>query len=695
MAVNLSPVGGVAAQFFDNSGNVLTGGKLYTYLAGTTTPAVTYTSNSGFVANSNPIILNASGRVADSGEIWLTDGISYKFVLKDSNDVQIATWDNIIGINSNFISYSLQEQTFTATQGQTVFTLTGGKQYTPATNNLAVYVNGSKQVVGTNYLETSTTVFTFLTGLNVGDIVDAITAIPVATNVINSVNVSYTPSGTGAVPTNVQAKLRETVSVKDFGAVGDGTTDDTTAIQAAITWAVSAGKTVYVPAGTYLCGTLVVASGMKLVGESSKTAIIKAKNSLNAGLITSSGVENNDIYIQSLRFDGNSANNTSGDTIKIVGAKPTIIDIQVINSAGTAITTDWNAATQSNRVGGAEGYFQNIAIDSSQHSGWVHNGPSDSEFDAIIIADAGLATTLNYYGIQFNATGRCNNIHAYNRNATVNIPIAGCHVNVGGTGGMNFTNCNFESGGNALLCPSSGNTFQNCSFYAPGGAFCIGLSGNNNVISGVIGGGYRSFNQNYGGIYLSGQWNNINLTSLCPVSPAPAYGLTQGIIQFASGENSNIVNITGYNDYGVSVVGTPNATDQVRIFVQGAAGYSYSSDFPVAWKSYTPTVTTVTGTITSYTATGRYKVSGKTCFVELNIVITNNGTGAGQILTTLPFTSSNTNYVICGREIVATGVALTGTVNSSSSSLSVCKYDNSYPGGSGYTLTLTGVYEIS
>ena len=65
MAVNLSPVGGVAAQFFDNSGQVLTGGKLYTYLAGTTTPAATYTTNSGLTANSNPIVLNAAGRVAD------------------------------------------------------------------------------------------------------------------------------------------------------------------------------------------------------------------------------------------------------------------------------------------------------------------------------------------------------------------------------------------------------------------------------------------------------------------------------------------------------------------------------------------------------------------------------------------------------------------------------------------------------
>jgi len=56
MAVNLSPVGGVAQQFFSNNGVPLSGGLLYTYAAGTTTPQTTYTTSAGNIAHTNPII---------------------------------------------------------------------------------------------------------------------------------------------------------------------------------------------------------------------------------------------------------------------------------------------------------------------------------------------------------------------------------------------------------------------------------------------------------------------------------------------------------------------------------------------------------------------------------------------------------------------------------------------------------------
>jgi hypothetical protein len=166
MAVSLSPVGGAAWQFLDNSGNVLTGGKIYTYLAGTTTPAATYTSNTGVTNHTNPIILDAAGRVPAGGEIWLTDGINYKFVIKDANDVLLGTYDNITGINSSAKSQGY----VTATQAQTVVSVPFS--YALGINSLNVYVNGNKQVIALNYTETTTTTITFLTGLNVGDIVE-------------------------------------------------------------------------------------------------------------------------------------------------------------------------------------------------------------------------------------------------------------------------------------------------------------------------------------------------------------------------------------------------------------------------------------------------------------------------------------------------------------------------------------------
>ena len=137
MAVNLSPIGGVGWQFFDNSGYPLTGGKIYTYAAGTTTPAATYTSSSGSTPHSNPIILDAAGRVP-GGEIWLSDGAQYKFVIKTSTDTLIGTYDNIVGINSNFVNYTNQQEIQTATAGQTVFKMTG-MSYQPGTNSLSVF----------------------------------------------------------------------------------------------------------------------------------------------------------------------------------------------------------------------------------------------------------------------------------------------------------------------------------------------------------------------------------------------------------------------------------------------------------------------------------------------------------------------------------------------------------------------------
>jgi microcystin-dependent protein len=95
--VNLSSLAGSGTQFFDDSGVPLTGGLIYTYAAGGTTPLVTYTSSSGLVAHPNPIVLDSAGRI---NEIWIAEGVSYKFILKSSTNVIIGSFDNLFPIAS-------------------------------------------------------------------------------------------------------------------------------------------------------------------------------------------------------------------------------------------------------------------------------------------------------------------------------------------------------------------------------------------------------------------------------------------------------------------------------------------------------------------------------------------------------------------------------------------------------------------
>lgn len=138
MTVSLSPFYGVGGQLFDNNGNPLAGGKIYTYLAGTTTPTATYTTSAGNIAHTNPIVLDGAGRVP-SGEIWLTSGISYKFAVEDSANNPIGTFDNVKGINQNVFTSIAN---FTGDGGTTIFTL----PVVPISENfINIFINGVYQ----------------------------------------------------------------------------------------------------------------------------------------------------------------------------------------------------------------------------------------------------------------------------------------------------------------------------------------------------------------------------------------------------------------------------------------------------------------------------------------------------------------------------------------------------------------------
>ena len=201
MAVTLSSLAGAGAQFFDNNGVPLAGGLIYTYLAGTSTPEATYTSSTGVTAHANPIVLNAAGRIA-TGEVWLTSGVEYKFIVQTSLFVQLGSYDNIPSINDFTSIYAALANTSNIALGDALI--------------------GFKQSNSSGVLS-------------------------------------------GAVGKTVHQKLQESVSVKDFGAVGDGVTNDTAAVQAAFNYIAANPVALYVPTGSYLLSAQISVTSNKTI----------------------------------------------------------------------------------------------------------------------------------------------------------------------------------------------------------------------------------------------------------------------------------------------------------------------------------------------------------------------------------------------------------------------------------------------
>jgi parallel beta-helix repeat protein len=218
--VTLSPFAGAGVQFFDNNGQPLAGGKIYTYAAGTTTPQVTYTTFTGNTPHTNPIVLDSAGRVP-GGQLWLLSTGVYKFVLETFSGVLIGTYDNLDG----------------------------------ATSAQDLAASGGSNLIG------------------------------------------FQQAGAGAVLRTLQQENRMFITPEQFGSVGDGATNDTTAIQNAINQATAVGGKVLL-SKQYLCGPLNVSAS--LVGANGEGSLKRLAGTTGPWLnVTSSGIE-----VANLRIDG-------------------------------------------------------------------------------------------------------------------------------------------------------------------------------------------------------------------------------------------------------------------------------------------------------------------------------------------------------------------------------------------------------
>ena len=285
-------------QFLDNNGVPLSGGKVYTYAAGTTTPLTTYTDYTGNTANSNPVILDSRGECS----IWLGTS-SYKFKLATSTDVEVWTVDNISVLTS-------------------------------------------------------------------------------------SANITFVESGTGAVTETVQDKLRlGYVYPEDFGAAGNGTTNDTTALQNAI----NTGRDVYLAAGkTYLHTTaLSVTTNYQWLGGPGILKTSGAINSVNVGG-SSIGVK--------LSLNFNSPGQTTGYAIYISSADRVTIERAYLYDAFGALYVEQANTVQLEWMWG---------IIRGPGIKWFGNAAKRSDILSInfCVLDPG----PDYYGFEWD--GNCNSLN--------------------------------------------------------------------------------------------------------------------------------------------------------------------------------------------------------------------------------------------------------------------------------------------
>jgi hypothetical protein len=173
-------------------------------------------------------------------------------------------------------------------------------------------------------------------------------------------------TSTGAINRAINLKLSDVISVKDFGATGDGATDDTAAIQAAINYgqtvvgsnALTRNATIYFPPGVYVTSaSLTVSYPMNLIGDSSVTSVIQPTSALTApalvwGVNGTTPRPGYGVVIEKLGFNGANTTSSSAHGIKLYCSHTEVKDCAVYSFSGHGIYAidSWSNLIQHNWI---------------------------------------------------------------------------------------------------------------------------------------------------------------------------------------------------------------------------------------------------------------------------------------------------------------------------------------------------------
>lgn len=495
--------------------------------------------------------------------------------------------------------------------------------------------------------------------------------------------VGFLQAGAGAVPRTTQDKVREIASVKDYGAVGDGVADDTAAIQAAINYVkAGGGYLLYIPEGTYrLVSSLIIDAAVRIVGagvspylsgpgirgggtwlhfDHSDRGISIAGSAISGVALATFGTFRN----QPNPVSGWAPYNHDYD-IYIQNADVKLTDVMLLNPTKGIFLTQGNAGRLEMDGVRGQAFKEFLRVSESYDVVKIHNFHQWPFWrdDANVHA----YTMANLDVIYFE---RCDNPML--TNIFTIFAHAGLRVGQGANGGtskIHLVNADLDRGVFGIWVDNtvtSGCTGQFANITHQGetgfaGSKGLFVQGNNSTLS------FSSFDSGYAhqnAARIEGTGNVVTFGD----AKAANYDQSAGNFPAFEALNGNFI------FFAVR----PKAING------GGSGGKFGSTGTIVcdeWREFNPVVSSQLGVITTIGAkSGRYKVVGNTVHVEVDFVITTNGTGSGDLRVDLPFGAGVRNFSGVGRELTVAGKGLIFLVGAGTTQVLIYNYDNTYPG---------------
>lgn len=515
----------------------------------------------------------------------------------------------------------------------------------------------------------------------------------------------FTQTGAGAVARTLQSKVEEGVSLTDYlpaGYVTDGSVDYTTHIQAAIT--ANYGRKLFIPAGLWqTTANLLIVKTINIVGEG------------HAWRGTPGTITASNFYGSWLWFNHPGIGITTNTSVDIPLSNVvfsnfgTVRNQPAISGAWTPNANDWDFYNVSSN----DVHFNDMLLLNPTKGIYHHNAGAGRLYVNTLKAhafqvgikvdgayDVCYITNVHFWPFWADAS----NVHDYTMGNLdgfmlgridnpkfVNIftifARAGMRFFESGSGTANkikVVNADFDRGAFGIYTDptaTTGFTGQLANFTHHGetgfaGSKAVYIRGDNaNISICNFSSGYTDQNT----IRLEGTGNVVNLAGQVSCKNYNQTASTFPAIEVYSGNTARIV---GHPDIAGGGAGAK----------YGGAGDIYVDD----WISYTPTITSGSGALTAASGSGMYRARGNTLEYKITATITTNGTGAGNIQATLPWSSASSAGVSTGvgRATLISGKMLQTLVTASSSKVIIHNYDNTYPASTGEVLVISGNYKI-